>query len=194
MTALVVILMLLTAWWVGYHIGSSMKPTRKKRTRRVAFGRHVIALVALLMVGRIERSVRRKLPDSRVWRHRRGKSLECYLKGLRPSASRPSSLALPLDKSPRWKLDRGRIPRRIAERTESILVHPVTSRPLLALLRPRLPPRRRQLVTVRRHPLGSAPHLLVEQLGRRDQTRSSTGEHRRTPAGRTHKRTGLLYG
>ena len=69
MALLAVILMLLAALWVGYHIGSS-RPARKKRTRRVAMGRHAVSLVALLMVGRIERAVGRKLPRRRGWRRR----------------------------------------------------------------------------------------------------------------------------
>ena len=76
MTALAVIFMLVTALGLGYHFGrraGSTTSTWKKRTRQTTLARHAISLIALMMLGRIQRSVQRRLPGSPFWRTQAGR-------------------------------------------------------------------------------------------------------------------------
>ncbi|QRZ05655.1 hypothetical protein JN086_22320 [Mycolicibacterium austroafricanum] len=75
MSALAVVAALVAALCVGYQLGRRVDrrpPTWKQRTSSAALGRQAVGLIALLAAGRLERSVRRRLPRRRAsWLSRR---------------------------------------------------------------------------------------------------------------------------
>lgn len=63
MTTLAVISVLVTALWIGYHLGRRAGSTRKRK-RRAALGRFAISLIVLVVARHIQRSALRNLPSS----------------------------------------------------------------------------------------------------------------------------------
>ncbi|AFM18748.1 hypothetical protein Mycch_4025 [Mycolicibacterium chubuense NBB4] len=64
MTAVAVLLMVVAAAVIGYHVGRRAavpSPTWRQRTRRSALGRQAIGLITLLAVGELERTMQRRL-------------------------------------------------------------------------------------------------------------------------------------